>query len=126
MRFIYRIKSPPTQGSSWEERWEGPDKGLLCAWLRGIAKAREDPSLAARAKAGELPILAWKGGVAKALKARTKVGSIMYFATWRGLRGEDLDINDEEELQLVCSKTGVLVTYTRDRERLLSDTDQEE
>ncbi|BEP62324.1 hypothetical protein GmRootV213_28780 [Variovorax sp. V213] len=40
-------------------RWRGPDKGLICSWLRGVEKAKESPELAAQALRGELPSLPW-------------------------------------------------------------------
>ena len=51
---------PPHQ--SWEERWEGPDRGLICSWARGVEKARETSQLREQALRGELPPLVWKGG----------------------------------------------------------------
>jgi hypothetical protein len=118
----YDIDNPPRQGHSYQERWEGPDHGLLCCWLRGIEKAREDPELAQRAIDGELPPLAWKGGVAKALKSRAaKIGSLNYFATWKGLRRESLLMNVDEERILKCSRTKVTVRFTNDIEELLAD-----
>ena len=101
------------QGESWEERWEGPDKGLVCSWLRGIEKARETPLLAEQAKRGELPALVWAGG-GKAIKAGRRVGSLHYLAMWQGLRGEDLDIDTEAGATLTCSETNMVVTFTGD------------
>lgn len=126
MRCQYAANDPPDQAPTWAARWEGPDEGLLCAWLRGLEKAREDPALAAKALAGELPVLAWKGGVEKAIKSRTKVGTLLYLATWLGLRGQDLDLDTDAEMQLTCSRTGVTVSYTRDTARLLAAGSAEE
>lgn len=58
-----------------------------------------------------MPVLAWKGGVDKKIKGK-KYGSLFYLATWQGLRGEDLNINQHEEVSLICSKTMVKVTFT--------------
>ncbi len=114
----YYISSPPVVGDSYEERWHGPDQGLICCWLRGIEKAQEDPELAAKALGDELPVLAWKGGVENKIKSRTKVGSFKYLATWQGLRGEDLNIDPSDEIKLTCARTGVIVTFTSSLERL--------
>ena len=85
MRIECKVNDPPVLGRSFEEIWHGPDQGLICCWLRGLEKAKEAPELAAKAKRGELPVLAWKGGVEKKLKSGVKVGSINYLATWQGL-----------------------------------------
>jgi len=108
-------------GHSFEDRWHGPDQGLICCWLRGLEKAKEDPELAAKAKRGELPVLAWKGGVEKKLKSGVKIGSVNYFATWQGLRGDNLDIDPDVEVEIKCSRTGVKVTFTSSIERLKAE-----
>jgi hypothetical protein len=45
-----------------------------------------------------------------------KMGSftLNYLAQWQGLRGQDLDIDLSQEPELICSKTGMKVIYTRD------------
>lgn len=74
----------------------------------------EQPELAIKAKNGELPILVWKGGVAKKLRneKEQKLGTWKYLATWQGLRGEDLDISIEDEKTLTCTKTGQAVLFS--------------
>jgi hypothetical protein len=74
----------------------------------------EQPDLAARARAGELVVLPWKGGVEKALKSGQKYGTLRYLAMWQGLRGDDLRIELRHETELVCAATGVTVVYTND------------
>lgn len=119
MRVQASVTTPPTISSNWTERWEGPDKGLVLSWLIGIEKASEDPALAAKALAGELPVLAWKGGAARSLKNPTvKTGSLYYLATWQGLRGEDLDIEQGMDVRMTCACTGVTFVYTDDTNRL--------
>lgn len=98
---------------TWEARWQGPDAGIIASWERGREKRREDPALAARAVAGELIVLPWKGGVEKAIKG-SKYGPFHYLAMWQGLRGDPLEIDTSQNVTLVCSKTGVSVTYTAD------------
>ena len=101
-------------------RWEGPDKGLIAAWLRGIEKRAESPELVTAAQAGELPILAWRGGVEKPIKGQ-KTGTLLYLATWHGLRGEDLDLDTDAEIKRTCARHGVTVVYSA---RLPSEDDE--
>lgn len=109
---IYRsIEEPNRRGLIWEELWKGSDNGLIACWERGRVKAADNPDLAESCKKGELPVLAWKGGVDKKIKGK-KYGSLFYLATWQGLRGEDLNINQHEEISIVCSKTQVEVIFT--------------
>jgi hypothetical protein len=125
MRIHHTITNPPTPSEDWHERWEGPDQGLICSWLRGIAKSKEEPALAAKARAGELPVLAWRGGLEKAIKTKTKIGAMAYVATWQGLRGEDLDVDTETDVHITCSRTGVTVLFTQQLQKLLQADDIE-
>ncbi len=109
-----RSSEPRREGLSTEARWKGDDKGLIACWEVGRDLAGTDPTLADRAKDGELPVLGWKGGVDKALKTGKKYGTYRYLAMWQGLRGEDLCIDTASEITLTCSRTGVAVTYTSD------------
>ncbi|KQW24694.1 hypothetical protein ASC83_11095 [Acidovorax sp. Root402] len=97
---------------------EGPDKGLINAWITGLAKSVDSPELAAKATAGELPVLPFRGGVEAAIKTKTKVGHLLYVAMWQGLRGEDLQVDTDIELSMTCTRTGVPVLYTMDFEKL--------
>jgi hypothetical protein len=126
MLIYHLISNPPTPSEDWHERWEGSDQGLICNWLRGIEKGQENPDLATRAKAGELPILAWKGGLEKFIKTKTKVGAMAYLATWQGLRGEDLNIDPDAEVSITCSRTGVPVLFTNQVHKLLQTDESEE
>lgn len=90
-------KQPVRTGLSVAELWGGPDRGLIWCWERGRQKRVEDPELAKRAEAGELVPLAWQRD------------SLLYAATWQGLRGEELDLPSEGEpgdLVMTCTKTG--------------------
>lgn len=120
MKFEAKVASPPVQGDSYDERWNGPDKGLICSWLRGLEKAIESPELAHKARDGELPVLPWKGGVERTILSGSKIGSLCYLAMWQGLRGEDLDIDAEKDHFRVYSKTGVEVVFTPMIERLFA------
>jgi hypothetical protein len=105
------VHQPIREGLSWDERWMGPDKGLIWCWERGRQKRVEEPELAAQADKGELVVLAWKGGVDKKLKMERKPGTLQYLATWQGLRGEDLELALEDE-SIVCTKTGQTVVFS--------------
>ena len=105
------INEPKRTGLSWDEKWKATDNGLIACWERGRDKARETPELAEAAKRGELIVLAWKGGVDKKIKGK-KYGSLFYLATWQGLRGEDLNVNQNAEISIICSKTNVEVIFT--------------
>lgn len=59
--------------------------------------------------------LPWKGGVDAPLKSGRKFGTLFYLAMWRGLRGEDLDLDPiSTETTLTCTRFGVQVTFTFD------------
>lgn len=121
-----KIDEPLRQDLSRKDLWEGPDKGLITCWETGRTKAIQDPDLASKAIAGELPVLGWKGGVAKALKKPSKYGSLKYLAQWQGLRGEDLNIDLSQEYSYTCTATGMHVTLTQDTskyENQPADTD---
>lgn len=113
-KIFVAFETPTRAGLSWEERWKGPDRGLIGCWEIGRSIRERDPDLAARAENGELPVLDWKGGIAKATKAKKKFGTMYYFAQWLGLGGKDLDIDLSSEPVLTCARTGVSVTYTND------------
>jgi hypothetical protein len=106
------IKQPIRDGLSWEERWRGSDDGLIFCWERGREEAIERPEDAKRAKNGELVGLVWKGGVTKKSKAATLKGTLRYLATWQGIRGEDLDIELEEERVITCTRTKQAVSFS--------------
>lgn len=124
---IYRHASEPQRnGLSWAETWQGADSGLIKCWETGRALASKNPDLAESCKAGELPPLNWKGGVARALKKKDKFGALQYLAQWQGLRGVDLDVVPDEEVMLVCSKTAMQVTFTSDTSKLANQQTDEE
>lgn len=114
MKIHRSISEPIREIQNWEERWKDRDEGLIACWERGREKSREDPALAARAHEGQLVVLAWKGGVEKAIKKKQKFGTLYYLAMWQGLRGEDLDIDLTEEVSLTCTATGMAVVFTND------------
>jgi hypothetical protein len=110
---LYRsIDHPIREGLSWTETWRGPDRGLIFCWERGRQERLERPELAARADKGELVPLDWKGGVKEKLKLERKPGTLQYLATWQGLRGEDLDIDLEEQRMVVCTRFGQAVVFS--------------
>lgn len=126
MHIQLSIDNPPLPSEDFYARCEGPDQGLINAWLCGIEKSIEEPALAAMAKAGELPPLTWKGGVAKGIKRIDKIGSLQYLAAWQGLRGQDLNILQGLDVQITCARFGVTVTFTDDVKRLLQTEESEE
>ncbi|MDW3094708.1 MAG: hypothetical protein R8G33_03445 [Gammaproteobacteria bacterium] len=103
---------------SWQKRWKDYDEGLIICWENGKELRKKKPELAKKAKNGELPKLVWKGGVDEETKASKKYGSLKYLAVWQGLRGDDLNIDLDEEPELVCSKTKTMVIFTNDIKKL--------
>lgn len=108
------IEEPIRKNPDFKQRWKGPDRGLITCWEVGRLKADKNPSLAKAALSGELPVLGWKGGVAKETKKKEKFGTLQYLAQWQGLRGEDLNVDLQNEVAIICSKTGIKVTFTGD------------
>lgn len=100
--------------------------GLINAWLCGISMANNDPSLADKALAGELPVLPWKGGIPKRILRLDKIGSLQYLAALQGLRGEDLNIEQGVEVTVTCSRFGVPVLFTDDIKKLLTHVEGDE
>ena len=119
MRIKRDINEPSTYDRSWEERWRGPDRGLIAFWERGLAKAKEDPDLAKRVRQGELAVLPWNDGVEKSTQARRKYAPLKYLAAWQGLRGEPLDIALDQEVTLKCTRTEMEITYTADQAKIV-------
>ncbi len=120
------IETNVRTGLDWRQTWENVDQGLIKCWEVGRERARQHPELAARCLAGELPVLGWKGGVARALKKLEKFGSLKYLAQWQGLRGEDLAVDTAREQVLTCARTAMIVTFTPDKSQYfnqLSDAD---
>nr|WP_279086818.1 hypothetical protein [Comamonas thiooxydans] len=113
---------PPPFQNDFELRLNGPDRGLINAWQAGLNLRVNNSELVEKALAGELPPLPFKGGIERKIQAQNKVGSLWYVAMWQGLRGEDLHIDTEQHIQLVCSKTRVPVSYTLDTATLFSKT----
>jgi len=109
---VFRFINEPIRKSlTWDDLWKGPDGGLVACWERGRAKAIESAELSQACIAGELPVLAWKGGIDKKIKGK-KYGSLFYLATWQGLRGENLNINPHQDISIICSRTNVEVIFT--------------
>lgn len=111
VNFFRSIEEPIRKRLTWEELWKGSDGGLIACWERGREKAAENINLSQTCKDGELPVLAWKGGIDKKIKGK-KYGSLFYLATWQGLRGEDLNINLHQDISITCTRTNVEVIFT--------------
>lgn len=114
------ITVPVRPKLTWEQTWQGPDQGLIRCWEIGRERAQKMPELAEQCRAGELPVLGWKGGVARTLKKKEKYGALKYLAQWQGLRGEDLQVQADRETTLTCTRTGMMVTFTPDRGKYLN------
>lgn len=108
-----QLTAPTRVGLTSEQLWNGEDGGLIACWERGRAVAREQPDLAKRAQGGELVTLPWRGGVETAVRGR-KYGSHRYVAMWLGLRGRDLFIDSDSQLEIICSKHGTKVIFLSD------------
>ena len=106
------MDEPVRENLDWYQLWKGSDKGLIISWEIGRNLATNNLNLANKAKNGELPVLAWTGGVERKLKMPVKYGSMFYLAQWLGLRGEDLSIAPSAEVTKVCTRTQQVVTYT--------------
>lgn len=128
MLIVASASNPPVLGDSWEERQEGPDGGLISAWLAGRAQREWWPDIVAAVMRNELPVLPFKGGIPEKdddeekkekKKPGKKLGALHYIAMLQGLLGEDLNIDTSKDIVRVCSKTGVQVVFTGDTARLL-------
>lgn len=118
MNKIYQsINTPIIFENDYDVRINGADRGVINAWMVGRDLARRDLGLVDRVRAGELPPLVFKGGVEKKVKG-SKVGSLWYLAEWQGLRGDGLDIDVDDDIEMVCARTGVKVLFTLDFDKL--------
>jgi hypothetical protein len=119
MTKIYRsFNEPDRENLTWEETWKREDKGLIKNYEVGRSLAIKDPELSEKAKRGELPALGYMAGTDIDLKLKKKIGAHNYYAQWQALRGEDLNIDTDEEIVIICSKTNIEVTFTSDMEKL--------
>ena len=104
------VREPDRTGLSYDEIWKGPDKALIVCWEVGRQLRGKDPEIATRAAKGELVSLPWKGGtgnleeLAAGKKPSARYGTLRYLAMWQGLRGDDLDIEIEAQITLVCTR----------------------
>ena len=114
MKLNRSINIPIRDFIDMDHRWRDFDNGLIWCWERGRIMSHDDPELSKRAKNGELVPLNWKGGVLPGLKGKKKNGTLQYLAQWQGLAGEDLDIDTNASIELVCSLTGVKVIFSKD------------
>ncbi len=83
------INEPIRENLSFDERWKTDDRGLVTSWEAGRELAQNNSNLSQQACDGELVELPWKRG------------SWRYLAMWQGLRGEDLNINTTEQIQMI-------------------------
>lgn len=144
MRLQHRVRDYDSRDLDlpYAERIDGPDSGVINSWRVGVSKRlalqqmfvgveRKDAAAVERmeralgvaalhwkAEDGELPVLPTRGGVERPLKVKFKIGALHYLAMWHGLRGEDLDLDTDDEPALVCSRHGVRVVFTLDYRKL--------
>ena len=101
--------------------WRGEDRGLIQAWEIGRRQAQKGGDFVERARRGELPASElFQGGYDERLKAAVQYGSLHYFCMWLGWRGEDLEVDTDQEYPLVCSRTQMGVVYTIDSKKFLT------
>jgi hypothetical protein len=115
-----RLIHQTIQALTSQERWEGEDGGLTAAWIAGRAYAKSYPADAKDAGAGVLVQLPWKGGddtESNKKRPARRWAPLLYLAMWQGLRGEDLNIDTDQEIKVTCSRWGTVVTFTADSER---------
>lgn len=133
---IYRsINEPSRLEPNWEERWQDVSQGLITSWERGREKGIEDPELALRALNGELVVLPWKGGfklpkpgakVSTVVSKAIKYGVFNYLAMWQGLRGEDLNIDADQEVSLTCTREKRMVVFTSSYAKYANSVESED
>ena len=118
LRISRKFTEPDRGELDYDERWKGDDGGLITCWENGRRWRQDKPGLADRAMKGELPVLAWKGGIGDDIKCnnelKAKYGALYYLAKLQGLSGLDLDIDPSAEIPVMCSRTGWLVVFTGD------------
>ena len=117
------IAEPIRAEMTWKQTWAAEDRGLIFCWEKGRNLCIEQPGLAARTKRGELPTLAWKGGIDTQIKAKKKYGTLQYLAQWQALRGEDLYIDTDKEVSITCTATGITFTFTGDINKYAPEED---
>lgn len=110
-------KEPDRVGLAYDDIWSGPDKSLIQCWEVGRQFRTKDPETAARAAAGELVTLPWKGGTGnfgewtQVKKPPVRYGSLRYLAMWQGLRGEDLNIDIATQTTITCTRSKRAVIF---------------
>ena len=118
LRITRKFTEPDRGELDYDGRWKGNDGGLITCWENGRKWRQDKPGLADRAMKGELPVLAWKGGIGDDINCdnelKAKYGALYYLAKLQGLSGLDLDIDPSAEIPLMCSRTGWLVVFTGD------------
>ena len=121
MRISVPISSELRSESTPDVLWRGEDKGLLQAWEIGRRQSSDQSDVAKRAKQGELPASTiFQGGQDERLTTPVQFGSLHYYCMWLGWRGQDLEVDTDQEYPLVCSRTQMGVVYTIDSKKFLT------
>lgn len=135
MKILRSIELPIRLNLSWDDSWGDATLGLITSWERGREKGAEAPELVSRAINGELVMLPWKGGFnppkpsakpPKLASKATKFGVFNYLAMWQGLRGEDLNIDVDQEVSITCVREKRLVIFTSTYSKYANSVDSEE
>lgn len=117
MKIFRSVTEPLRIGLSWDALWSDTSRAAIASWERGREKSLESPEIATDARNGQLVLLPWKGGVEKTIKKAEKYGVFNYLAMWQGLRGDDLDIDPDQECSITCSVTKMTVVFTSDYDK---------
>ena len=121
MKIVIPISKKLRDDTSPDTLWRGEDVGLIQAWEIGRRQSAKEPELATRAKQGQLPASdLFQGGYNTRLESAFQYGSLHYYCMWLGWRGQDLDIDSDEEYPMVCAKTRMGVVYTLDSSKYLA------
>ncbi|MDB4563975.1 hypothetical protein N9084_01570 [Flavobacteriales bacterium] len=121
MRISVPISSELRSESTPDVLWRGEDKGLMQAWEIGRRQSSDQSDVAKRAKQDELPASTiFQGGQDERLTTPVQFGSLHYYCMWLGWRGQDLEVDTDQEYPLVCSRTKMGVVFTIDSKKFLT------
>lgn len=105
-----QVSEAPLRHQTYAERWEGPDGGLIAAWRQGLLMRDHRPDWVQAVLRHELPELPWRGGGSEVIKGK-RPGTWLYLAMWQGLRGEALDVDTSQPLEMQCTRTQVRTLF---------------
>ena len=121
MRIRIPISTELRSESAPDVLWRGEDKGLIQAWEIGRRQSLDQMDVALSAQQGELPASAiFQGGQDERLNTAVHFGSLHYLCMWLGWRGQDLEVDTNQEYPKVCSRTRMGVVFTSDSKKFLT------